>query len=751
MSFGGAAGGGGGAGAVAAGGGAAAAAAGGGGGNANANQAQPTLARGGSKPSKFEGTFEVYRVELEVYLEEREAWGVVIGTDRRHNNDADQQAAWDSRNRLARGTILRGLRGCQDNAASKVCAMATAREMWTTLVEDNTVRDYSYMMTLRSQLYALKHVQGQPMPEYLSNMGRTRQLLNIVDPHAISDDEMARIRGGSHANAPGLGSGSTGNGGAWKKKRKCFHCGKLGHIERECWGFLNMQRKPKENQKQTKKSGKSKKKKKKKKKKDENNKESAVQDNLLILNPRAPKIMRTYASSSSSDDGSDDDLPMTGMVLKEDHVNRPNSWMLDCGSATHVCVDRDLYSSVKKSKAVFKVWTGELTKGVIVQFSPAGTVNLVSLDKMESEGWIPSFSTAGEPRKCWLDSAAGRLEFVKRGVHYWLDTGSLNLLSTVTADASLLMRWHERLGLLNVSAIKTMVDNKVVDGMEIPVDLFKRKFECMTCLSAKRRRMLYKKSTKEKRTKVNYERLMSDTCDMGKYIPGTGNYRYFQLIQDESSRFKWCYPIRKKNDSNANTIALFKKLLAKGHKIKAKRKNKLSPKAEPALLLGFAHASPGYRLLHLRTGKIVEARDVQFREDVTVSRKYLDALLAGQHKSYSYIPFVPLPVEYVAEESVHEEASRTIQRSLSEELTTEPMSVGKAKDQLNPKYQDQDRHKLNQCKYKCQYKLDGDVGRTWTSRTSCDWWTRTTSKTFDKNTPTKHKAKWVSVAGGRGH
>ncbi|ETN14300.1 hypothetical protein PPTG_07930 [Phytophthora nicotianae INRA-310] len=72
--------------------------------------------------------------------------------------------------------------------------MATAREMWTTLVEDNTVRDYSYMMTLRSQLYALKHVQGQPMSEYLSNMGRTRQLLNIVDPtHAISDDEMARI------------------------------------------------------------------------------------------------------------------------------------------------------------------------------------------------------------------------------------------------------------------------------------------------------------------------------------------------------------------------------------------------------------------------------------------------------------------------------------------------------------------------------------------------------------------------------
>eukprot|EP00644_Phytophthora_capsici_P014335 jgi/Phyca11/98538/e_gw1.3.1247.1 len=95
---------------------------------------------------------------------------------------------------MARGTILRGLRGCQDNAANKVCAMTTAREMWDTLIADNTARDYSYMMALRSQLYELKHVQDQPMTEYLATMGRTRQLLNIVDPtHAIDDDEFARI------------------------------------------------------------------------------------------------------------------------------------------------------------------------------------------------------------------------------------------------------------------------------------------------------------------------------------------------------------------------------------------------------------------------------------------------------------------------------------------------------------------------------------------------------------------------------
>ncbi|KAE9298600.1 hypothetical protein PF001_g15852 [Phytophthora fragariae] len=96
---------------------------------------------------------------------------------------------------------------------------------------------------------------------------------------------------------------------------------------------------------------------------------------------------------------------------------------------------------------------------------------------------------------------------------------------------------------------------------------------------------------------------------------------------------------------------------------KAKRKHKLCPKAEPALLLGFARSTTGYRLLHLRIGPIVEARDVKFREDITVSRKYISALLMGKSGG-DKIPFVPLPVEYVAEESVRTGAEKTVTSSL---------------------------------------------------------------------------------------
>ncbi|KAE8987962.1 hypothetical protein PR002_g21906 [Phytophthora rubi] len=113
-----------------------------------------------------------------------------------------------------------------------------------------------------------------------------------------------------------------------------------------------------------------------------------------------------------------------------------------------------------------------------------------------------------------------------------------------------------------------MLDRGVVTGMEIPPELFKKKFSCLTCMGAKRKRMSYKASATEKRTKINYERLMSDVCDMQKYLPGVSNYRYFQLIQDEGSRYKWVYLVKHKSDSNANSINLMSELLAQGHKIK---------------------------------------------------------------------------------------------------------------------------------------------------------------------------------------
>eukprot|EP00644_Phytophthora_capsici_P019613 jgi/Phyca11/22046/fgenesh1_pg.PHYCAscaffold_501_\ len=145
--------------------------------------------RGSSKAPRFEGTFEVYQVEVELYLEEREAWDVVTGAVVRDPNDANQRVDFDNKNRLAKATILRGLRGCQDDQADKVCRMATAKEMWDTIVADKTKRDFSYVSLLKGQLYTTRHVEGQPMAEYLAVMNRIRQQLRSVGT-VVTDGEM---------------------------------------------------------------------------------------------------------------------------------------------------------------------------------------------------------------------------------------------------------------------------------------------------------------------------------------------------------------------------------------------------------------------------------------------------------------------------------------------------------------------------------------------------------------------------------
>ncbi|KAE9309572.1 hypothetical protein PR003_g20481 [Phytophthora rubi] len=71
-------------------------------------------------------------------------------------------------------------------------------------------------------------------------------------------------------------------------------------------------------------------------------------------------------------------------------------------------------------------------------------------------------------------------------------------------------------------------------------------------------------------------------------------------------------------------------------------------------------------MLHLRTGNIVEARDIKLREDVTVERTYINALLKGRQHYYPKIPFIPLPVEYVAEQPVREHADLTVQETVNE-------------------------------------------------------------------------------------
>ncbi|OWZ18756.1 polyprotein [Phytophthora megakarya] len=96
------------------------------------------------------------------------------------------------------------------------------------------------------------------------------------------------------------------------------------------------------------------------------------------------------------------------------------------------------------------------------------------------------------------------------------------------------------------------------------------------------------------------------------------------------------------------------------HIPKKKRPNKLDMVADPGVFLGFVKTLLRYRILNLKTGKLIERRDVVFYENIATDPTYLRYLI---DKTYfgdevelpNHIDFVSLPITQVDKFPVDEE------------------------------------------------------------------------------------------------
>ena len=148
---------------------------------------------GSNKPPLFEGAFELCRSERELYLVSVIA-GMLL-SEQRQGTLQIQLCNYNLKNEIgpAFATILRGLRGCQNDDATKVCSMTTATEMWESVVFDKTQRYIFDALLLRRQLTST-HITSASMVQYLNTMESLRQqLLNMSTEHIVTDAEMARL------------------------------------------------------------------------------------------------------------------------------------------------------------------------------------------------------------------------------------------------------------------------------------------------------------------------------------------------------------------------------------------------------------------------------------------------------------------------------------------------------------------------------------------------------------------------------
>ncbi|KAJ8566648.1 hypothetical protein ON010_g6474 [Phytophthora cinnamomi] len=670
--------------------------------------------------------------------------------------------------------------------------MATAREMWNSFERDKTKRAYASEIRLRRDLYAAKFTVGEDMEKYLERLEDMRRQLANMNA-AISDADMVNVilQGvvDSHRNVVRMFNRNS-NGGVTpdlatvkvkknsgkkvsKETRKGFFCKNKGHLRADCFGWKALQEKK--------------------------GSESEKRGDGNIGKVATPMKL-VWAGQL----GDSKNPPVPIRMMKSQHVTPPvvasvNDWMLDGGAGAHVCLREwrigGLDTNELSGWVRLEIQPGKYLDLQGVRYAPNGAVNLISQRLLEKTRWKPSyFDTDNEQLRCkYFDKDGIRLVFKKKNDgFYWmkaspvLQTSMMIARSIETREDNIVMKWHLKLAHLNEEAMKKMVRDGLADGMDgMTMDDFKKTpLKCMACEEAKAKRMAFKRQVGKRASECG-ARLMSDVCYVGIATPGRA--KYFQLVQDEASRYKWVFLLNKKSEAAENVIVLVRQLekdykvrlfscdqggeflndrlatffrehgirllttnaytpeencfveklngkllnkvraiceaanlpaclwgeilhyvvhvdnmsatkalknttpfeklwnkkpnmndlkvcgcVAYYHVPKQKQVNKLEMRAKPALFLGMAESTLGYRLLDLETGEVLQRRSVTFREDVAVGGDYVERLLAKQYYGKvttvpSKIPYVLMPVTRVAISDCPTEESTILKANIEAE------------------------------------------------------------------------------------
>lgn len=332
-----------------------------------------------------------------------------------------------------------------------------------------------------------------------------------------------------------------------QKKRgpRCHFCKRFGHIQRNC-----------------------------------REKERKSSSEGSTVNPSAVgKKHRVYCAEANGQPV-DSDTDEIGFVVRHalsTGVEVPSTlagnWIVDSGSTSHICNDRnsfvDLQSLAKpidvslgdghvlkaiaRGTVYLTLKTGHLTRRCKlhdVLFVPDISYNLLSVSKAVEKG----ISFAFNERGCVLKNPKGKLITVARKI------GSLycvmyeepkdHVHHTVAEKLSNSCKqskqhlWHRRYGHLGVNNLRRLAKEKLVDEFDYcvskPIDF------CEPCLKGKHQRSRFPPCSERKTTKP-LELVHSDVC--GKLeSKSLGGAQYFVTFIDDMTKYVWVYAIKHKSD-----------------------------------------------------------------------------------------------------------------------------------------------------------------------------------------------------------
>ncbi|KAH9403605.1 hypothetical protein TYRP_014788, partial [Tyrophagus putrescentiae] len=300
-----------------------------------------------------------------------------------------------------------------------------------------------------------------------------------------------------------LATSQRGGGQYQREARKCFACGKAGHLAKNCWSRRN---------------------------KESHNDQSEGQQ----MNARKPILSSKFPSSSSFHSNKENITSYFVCPFSS------SDYILDSGSSNHHIVDSrkfDRFSRREESVTVANgaesqvLGTGDAglstPQGVVplndAKLTPGFGVNLISVRQLTKAGYSVIFSEK-MARVCLNGNVMLTAPLVN-GLYVFNESANVAMMCKSTAE-----ELHARFG--HPGQTKTRELKKM-----FPEWSFEPVENCDTCIMANQRQQTYKSTNNDCYEPL--EVIHMDICD-SKGRGFDGSY-YYLLVSDEATKFTWTF------------------------------------------------------------------------------------------------------------------------------------------------------------------------------------------------------------------
>lgn len=357
-----------------------------------------------------------------------------------------------------------------------------------------------------------------------------RELENLLPRLRLEEDQLKKAdndevtEAAFHVKSKGSGRKEKMSIDELKKNTKCNHCKEKGHWRRECPKRKESGHKQADGSADKKKTG-----------------EMAF--SAVISDVVSAKYNDVWLADSGA----------------SKHMTSRKEWfdelkMIEDGSYVTIANDERLtirgYGTIHMNAWCNDEWHSLRLENV--QYVPGLKQNLFSTASTTAKGFTMTIygdhceinDCNGEARAFGFKDARNQFRMAFR---MQMDESAFNC----SANSVSLQQWHRRLGHINVAAIKGMCKNGIVEGIDFSDE---KDFFCEECQYGKMKRSSH--PSKEIRNAENGQYIHADLCGPMEEL-GIGGVRYFLLIKDEASSFRYVYLI----ESKAQVGEIFKNFL----------------------------------------------------------------------------------------------------------------------------------------------------------------------------------------------